>query len=57
MNMKHVDEFGDAQEKLFVYIDWLYKSGRLTVEEHSNLLDSTVDCIMKAVTFGAEEVE
>jgi len=57
MNDKHVDAFGDAQEKLFTYIDWLYNTNRLTQEEHGKLLDSTVECIMKAITFGSEEAE
>jgi hypothetical protein len=53
----HVDEFGDSQEKLYTYIDWLYNSNRLTKEEYNKLLESTVDCVMKAISFGSKEVE
>lgn len=46
------DEFGNAQDELYRYIDWLLDTGRLTQEEHSKLLDSVTDCIMKAIEFG-----
>jgi hypothetical protein len=55
MNTNHVEAFGDAQEILYTYIDWLHRSGRLTEEEHFKLLNVTTDCIMRAVSFGSEE--
>lgn len=57
MSERHINEFGDAQDKIFTYIDWLYQSGRLTTEEQATLLDATVDCTMRAIAFGVEEVE
>lgn len=41
-----------SEEILFSYIDWLYNTGRLTTEEHSKLVEATVDYGMRAQEFG-----
>lgn len=52
-----IDVFSDAQEKLYEYIDWLYNTDRLTTEEYNTLINSTGDCVMKAIIFGSKEVK
>lgn len=57
---KHAQEFEQAQYNLYTYIDWLYHTGRLTLEEHGKLVNAAADCIMKGISFGSlegEEVE
>jgi hypothetical protein len=45
-------KFEKAQYDLYTYIDWLYKTGRLTLEEHSKLINDTAAGITEARLFG-----
>jgi len=55
MKNDYINQFEQAQYSLYTYVEWLYKSGRLTQEEYGILVDRSADCIIKGVTFGAEE--
>jgi hypothetical protein len=37
-----------AQYDLYTYIDWLYNTGRITLEEHSKLVNAAADCMVAA---------
>lgn len=60
MKNNYSKEFEDAQYELYTYIDWLHNTGRITLEEHGELINKTADCVMKGISFGSlegEEVE
>ena len=44
------DKLEKAQYNLYTYIDWLYNTGRLTLEEHSKLVNAAADCMAAATT-------
>ena len=48
----YADKLSDIQDALYIYIDSLCKSGKLSELEHKKLLDLTTDCVIAAIAFG-----